>query len=282
MRIVAVLLLVAGLAAGQTRPAQSHASSAQQAKSLLDDALHEKNPDVRKEAVIALSLEGPKAGNLQVLTSMAVDSDVPVRLAVISALNDFNDRRTIPLLKKLLDDPVPEVDFAAAKVLYRFHEPEGEQFLMAVVEGESKAKSGFIASTTRSALRLAHTPAKLVTTATEAVVGTVVPVPGIGLGISSVQGILLDPAATPRAGALLLLARDKGPEIHTQVRDALSDKDWSLRAAAVHLIAMHPYPDLRQNLVPLLDDKKDAVRLRAAAAYLRLTTATRRKAAAAQ
>jgi hypothetical protein len=33
---------------------------------------------------------------------------------------------------------------------------------------------------------------------------------------------------------------------------------------------MHPYPGLREKLVPLLDDKKEAVRVRAAAAYIRL------------
>ena len=43
-----------------------------------------------------------------------------------------------------------------------------------------------------------------------------------------------------------------------------------MRAAAAHLIAMHPFPQFRENLIPLLDDNKEAVRLRAAAAYIRL------------
>jgi HEAT repeat protein len=33
---------------------------------------------------------------------------------------------------------------------------------------------------------------------------------------------------------------------------------------------MHPFPEFREKLIPLLDDKKDAVRVRAAAAYIRL------------
>jgi len=36
------------------------------------------------------------------------------------------------------------------------------------------------------------------------------------------------------------------------------------------LVAMHPFPQFRKKLVPLLDDKKNAVRIRAAAAYIRL------------
>ena len=79
MRIVAALLLAAVLADPQTPPAQSHASVAQQAKSLLDDALRDKNPDVRKEAVIALSLEGPKTANLQALNLSLIHISEPTR-----------------------------------------------------------------------------------------------------------------------------------------------------------------------------------------------------------
>jgi HEAT repeat protein len=43
-----------------------------------------------------------------------------------------------------------------------------------------------------------------------------------------------------------------------------------VRAAAVHAIALRNNPALAGNLIPLLDDKKEAVRDRAAAGYLRL------------
>jgi HEAT repeat protein len=54
------------------------------------------------------------------------------------------------------------------------------------------------------------------------------------------------------------------------VRAAFTDKEWSVRAAAAHVVAMHPFPEMREKLVPLLDDKKQAVQVRAAAAYVRL------------
>jgi len=57
---------------------------------------------------------------------------------------------------------------------------------------------------------------------------------------------------------------------------ALSDKEWSVRAAAIHLVAIHPFPEFREKLIPLLDDKKDAVRERAAAAYIRLQHETKK------
>ena len=63
-----------------------------------------------------------------------------------------------------MKDPVPEVDFAAAKVLYQLHDPEGVQFLLDVVSKESKASSGFITKEKRGALRMLHTPTQLFTT----------------------------------------------------------------------------------------------------------------------
>ena len=54
------------------------------------------------------------------------------------------------------------------------------------------------------------------------------------------------------------------------LQDALTDKDWSVRAAAVHAIALRNNPALEKDLLPLFEDKKEAVRVRAAAGYLRL------------
>jgi HEAT repeat protein len=96
------------------------------------------------------------------------------------------------------------------------------------------------------------------------------PIPGVGEGVSSLQGILSDPSVSGRAATALLLSNDKTPEVLTALRDALGDKDWSVRAAAVHALALRNDPALRRDLIPLMDDKKEAVRLRAAAGCLRL------------
>jgi HEAT repeat protein len=68
------------------------------------------------------------------------------------------------------------------------------------------------------------------------------------------------------------LARDKNdPTVWAALAAALGDKAWAIRAAAVHVIAMHDDPALIDKLVPLMDDKKQQVSFRAAAGYLRLT-----------
>ncbi len=96
------------------------------------------------------------------------------------------------------------------------------------------------------------------------------PVPGLGAGVSSMQGLLTDPGVSGRATAALLLGQDKDQQTLAALRDALTDKDWSVRAAAVHSIALRNDSSLQKDIVPLLDDNKEPVRLRAASGYLRL------------
>ena len=45
-----------------------------------------------------------------------------------------------------------------------------------------------------------------------------------------------------------------------------------MRAAAVHSLVLHDNPAVQADLTPIFDDKTEAVRLRAAAGYLRLDT----------
>jgi HEAT repeat protein len=259
------MMLSTTLAFGQAKPADT----IQRCQGILNDAIHDRNPDGRKGAAEALSLVGVRDNALESLAPMLDDHDVSVRIAVVVTLGDFKDNRAIPLLKKALRDPVPEVDFAAAKVLYHLHDPEGVQFLLDVVSKESKASSNYFTNEKRSALRMLHTPTKLFIYIGMEAAGFA-PVPGLGFGLSSAQGILSAPDSSARAASLLLIVSSPDPTLPDAVGSALSDKEWSVRASAAHLVAMHPFPQFRGQLVPLLDDKKDAVRVRAAAAYIRL------------
>lgn len=270
-RIWAVMLLTATLGLGQATPPDT----LQRCRKMLSDAAQDKNPDVRKDVAEALGMVGVKDGALESLGPMLDDRDVLVRTAVVASLGDFKDARTLPLLKKALDDPVPEVDFAAAKVLYELHDPDGVQYFLAVVNKESKASSSFIEKEKRTALRLLHTPTQLFTTIAIGAAGFI-PVPGLGYGFSSARGILSAPDSSARAASLLLIGNSSDPTLADTVGSALTDSEWSVRAAGAHVVAMHPFPQFREKLVPLLDDKKDAVRVRAAAAYIRLQDETKK------
>jgi HEAT repeat protein len=174
-------------------------------------------------------------------------------------------------LRKALDDDVPEVSFAAARALWSRHDPDGRKALLAVLEGESKTSSGFFTKQKRDALRMMHTPRTTFLYAVRQGVGFA-PVPGLGEGISSMQAILTDPGVSGRATAALLLGKDADPATETALKDALYDKDWRVRAAAVHSLALRNDPRAKKDLDPMLEDDKEEVRLRAAAAWLRLSS----------
>jgi HEAT repeat protein len=237
---------------------------------ILQQALKDKNPDTRKEAVVALSLAVSRGPLLPDLAAMLDDKDVAVRIATVTSLAEVNNTRTQNALHRALEDPVPEVRFSAAKALWALHDSEGEKTLRAVLQGEAKASSGLVTREKREAAHMLHTPRTLLLFALIQGVGFA-PVPGLG-GVASMQGLLLDPKFSARANAALLLGNDKDPAVVDTLLDALKDKDWSLRAAAAHSLALRNDPALRTALEPLLSDTKQAVRLRAAAGYVRLSS----------
>ncbi len=238
-------------------------------RDLLEKSLQDKNPDTRKNAVIALSLTGPVDPFPAELQAMLDDKDVEVRLATIASLVDLKNDRTVPALKKALADPVPEVSFAAARALYNLGEPDGKGALLSVVEGETKTSSGLFKKETRDAMRMMHTPKTMFMFAIRQGAG-LAPVPGLGAGVSSMQALLSDPSVSGRAAATLLVGKERDKQTLDALLDAIDDKDWSVRAAVVHSLALRDDPAVEPKIEPLLTDKSDAVRLRAAAGYLRL------------
>ena len=162
------------------------------------------------------------------------------------------------------------MSFAAAKALWALDDPAGKQELLGVLAGESKTSSGFFTKQMREAIRMMHTPRTTFLYAVRQGVGFA-PVPGLGMGISSMQQILTDPGISGRATAALLVGRDKDPATTAALKDALFDKDWRVRAAAVHSLALRNDPALRVDLEPMFEDDREEVRLRAAAGLLRLS-----------
>jgi HEAT repeat protein len=272
--VLALTLSLSSIVLSQTPPAsQSPATAAlsnhDRAKSFLDDGLKDKNPDTRIQAVQALGLVGAREPYVSQLDAMLGDKDVEVRLAVVASLVDLKNKGTVGALKKALDDDAPEVSFGAAKALWSLNDPAGRTALISVLSGETKTSSGFIAKQKRDALRMIHTPKTMFFFALKQG-ASLAPVPGLGAGVSSLQGILSDPSVSGRAATAVLLSTDKDPEVLAALKDALGDKDASVRAAAAHAIALRNDPTLKSDLIPLFDDGKASVRLRAAAGYLRL------------
>jgi HEAT repeat protein len=241
-----------------------------QCSEILQRALDARNPETRQQAVLALSLASGSGPLFDQLERMLGDKDVQVRQAVVASLADVKSASATAALHKALDDAVPEVSFAAAKALWARHDPVGRDALLAILANESKTSSNFFSRQKRQALRMMYTPR---TTFLFAVVQGIgfVPLPGLGEGVASMQGILASSGVPGRASAALLLGADRDPATIDALRDALTDKRSAVRAAAVHSISLRNNPALKKELEPLLQDDKESVRLRAAAGYLRLS-----------
>ena len=259
----AALLCAASLLAVTPDPAEQKATEA------LEQALSSKNPETRKLAAVAMSLAGVNDALEARLETLLDDKDLEVKLAAIAGLADVHNQRAKDALVRAMNDSTPEVSFAAAKALWGLKEAAGRGALLSVLQGESKTGSGFFTEKKRDAMRMLHTPRTAFITALREGVGFV-PVPGLGEGISSMQSLLGDPGLSGRASAALLLGADPNPQTLAALKDALHDKTWSVRAAAAHSLALHNDPALKSDLSPLLEDPNEAVKLRAAAGYLRL------------
>ena len=262
-------ILLVSMAAALATPGR--AATDAQCTEILQRGLDAGNPETRQQAVSALSLASGSGPLFDQLERMLQDKDVQVRQAVVASLADVKSGRATAALHKALEDPVPEVSFAAAKALWARHDPVGRTALLAILSKESKSSSNFFSKEKRRGLRMMHTPRTTFLFAAEQGAG-LVPLPGLGEGVASMQGILASSAVPGRAAAALLLGADRNPATIEALRDALSDEDSSVRAAAVHSISLRNDPALKKELVPLLTDDKQSVRLRAAAGYLRLSS----------
>jgi HEAT repeat protein len=264
-----IVLVIALLFAATANSQSGKQESIDRARQVLNEGVTNSNPDVRKEAALAIGFIGQREPATSLVVSLLRDKDVQVRLAAIASLTDLKDRRAIPELKSALDDPVPEVAFAAAKALWAMKQPSGKDLLFSVLEGESKAKSNPVRQRFRDTLRTMKIPKSAFLFVLKEGFGFV-PVPGVGVGFGAMQSLFWDKGFSPRASVVLLLAQDPDRATREALLRALSDGDWSVRAAAAQAIALRNQPALARNLLPLLDDKNDKVRYRAAAGYLRL------------
>jgi len=101
---IAAALAIRGLAATDA-----------QCSGILQLSLDARNPETRKQAVVALSLASGRGPLFDRLEQMLQDKDVEVRQAVVASLADVKSESATAALHKALEDAVPEVSFAAAK-----------------------------------------------------------------------------------------------------------------------------------------------------------------------
>lgn len=267
-----IKLIIAILMAGILYAQPASSPTVDRARSILLAGLGDKDPLVRVQALQALGMVGNNEEMIKGLVDHLDDKDVKVRIAAISSLVDLKENSAIAALQnRLNNDDVPEVAFAAAKALFILKDPQGKIALEAMFAKERKTGSNIIRGKVRDFMRTMKTPRSAMLFALRSGVGYF-PVPGLGTGVGAAIDLLTDGDLSARANVLLLMATDKSEESKGMVTAALTDNDWSVRAVGIQTIAMLNWVDFQPQVESLLDDKKEKVRFRAAAACLRLTT----------
>jgi HEAT repeat protein len=237
---------------------------------LLTDSVQDaKHFETRTQALNALSSLGSNSRAVAMIAAAMKDTNLDVRSAAVVAAGKARSRSLIEPVKKLLNDPEPQVVFIAATTLWKeFRDRSGEDILAAVAAGDRRANPNLIHGARHDMSRTMHSPAALekigITTAAGMLLGP------FGFSVTAVEYMRKNGADTARVRAIELLEDEKTEDVRAAMRNALDDKDPGVRAAAVKVLGDFHRQQDSSVIAPLLDDTKLPVRLAAAAAYINI------------
>jgi HEAT repeat protein len=233
----------------------------------LNHGLADANPAKRIAAVLALGVARPQPKPVALVEGMLADKDSGTRAASCSTLGDMKSRASIPKLRDAIDDKAPEVVFSAAKALYAMGDPQGRAILIAVLVGDQSGKSGFLTASLRDAKLKLHDPKALLLLGVNESAGLLGP---FGVSVPIAEMLLKDNQASGKTAAALLLATDHTEDTKKAIKEAFTDKNWTVRVAALRTAAMLDLREDYNDVAALLDDKRDEVQYAAAGAMIRL------------
>jgi HEAT repeat protein len=233
----------------------------------LKAGLADGNPAKRIASVLALGVARPEPKPAALVVGMLDDKDSGTRAAACSTLGDMKARTSIPKLRAALDDKAGEVIFAAGKALYAMGDPQGREVLIEVLEGDQTPKSGIVSSSLRDAKLKLHDPKALLLLGVNESAGLLGP---FGVSVPIAEMLMKDNDASGKTAAALLLATDHSQDTRKAVKEALNDKNWTVRVAAIRSAAMLDLTGDYRDMEALLEDKRDEVRYAAAGAMIRL------------
>jgi HEAT repeat protein len=200
------------------------------------------------------------------------DQDRNIRLAAVAAMGSSKNAAFVPDLKQALNDSAAEVSFTAAVGLWKMNDRSGESILDAVLAGDRKAKQGPLGSEKHQADQDLHSPSKLARIGAEQ--GAFALLGPFGFGLTALRMGKGQNGIHPRVLAVTLLAEDTSTASMKRFLDALDDPDPSVRAAAARALGNYHDKDVTDALSDGFYDTKPAVRLMAAASYIRATHPT--------
>ncbi len=193
------------------------------------------------------------------------DKNPDVRAAAATALGQIGSTTSVPALKTALGDKVVAVVLAASNALLLLGDASGYDAYYEILIGERKSGASVI----EEHKQLLKNSKKMAELAFESGIGFV-PYGGVGWGI--VKAVSKDYSSPVRAEAATKLSSGMDLRIGEALVKASSDKRATVRVAALNAIARRGDPRLMPAILGQLADKNHAVKCSAAAAIIRLST----------
>ncbi|HTV14505.1 MAG TPA: HEAT repeat domain-containing protein [Acidobacteriaceae bacterium] len=251
-------------------PAETMARSWQM---LTDSAGDAKHVDTRTQALHALSGLGSNPRATGLIAAAMKDPNLDVRSAAILAAGVTRARSLDEPMRALLDDPEPQVVFAAATTLWKqYKDKSGEDILAAIAAGDRKANPTLIHGAEHDMSRTMHSPSAMAKIGIETGAGMVLG--PFGFSISAIEYARKNGGDSARVQAINLLGEERSQGVREQMQTALDDDDAGVRAAAVRVLGSFHRAEDAKKIAQLLEDAKLPVRLAAAAAYIDCRTGT--------
>ncbi len=233
---------------------------------MLSKAASSKKAPERRDALAAFSLVGNNQA-ISIIENGLSDKDPEVRAQAINCLAEMNAQSSITKLKPLLSDESPEVVFAAARALAQLGDPSGRDVLIEVLTGERHVSGSLIGSGLDWAKQVSPTNLVFLGVSQAA---TMLVAPYAGVGVTVARQIIEDHSAPARVTSAQSLAGDESNRAIEILEKALRDRNWAVRAAAAQALGNAQSTAPVASLMPLLRDKKREVRFVAASSIIRL------------
>lgn len=232
---------------------------------MLDAGVTDTSKDRRVKALAALALVGADPKAVQEAEAALADKQPEVRAAAARALGEMHSTGSIPKLVTASHEKELLVAVSASSALLALKEKTGYDVFYTVLTGERKGE-GMIAQQAKDF----KDPKKATQFAFEEGIGFV---PFAGAGFEAIRMLTKKDPSPVRAAAAAALADDPDPDCGKALATAINDDNWIVRMAVVKAIAKRGDPSLVPVVAGAMSDKRDEVRLTAAATVLRLSAA---------
>jgi HEAT repeat protein len=245
-----------------------------EAWSVLYTGLAEGNVPKRTTAVQVLGLLPDDAKATEAALKALNDDKAEVRAAACKSLGDMKAKGTAQQLFEKFNDSDVSVILAAAGALVELGDKRGYNVYYAVLTGERKSGQGLM----DEQKKMLNDPKKMAQFGFEQGI-SFIPYAGLGYGVFKMA--TKDTTSPVLAAAALKLVNDPDPKSGQAIASAATDnKSWLVRAAALNALALRGETALLPAAESGLQDDKEEVRYSAAAAVIRLSDLSVRRAPA--